>query len=153
MTDLPRKLLLVGMSAGLGGAVFAGLRLLDSKHALLALPGGALLLGVALLLDRIAPRTAPGPAPPIIPPTKPPVLVPAPPPSRGARGTLPSLHAELVAVRDVARERRICARCSFTIRHEREGDLCWIAVRRRGDRTVLVHYHVECADELGDPLP
>lgn len=134
------KVLLTGLAIGLGGAAYAGLRLLDSRHALLAVPGAALLLGMALLVNRLAPcrqKIAQEPIPP-------------PPPYRGS---MPSLHAERVHVRDVARERRVCDRCRFTIRHEHEGDLCWIAVRRQGPRTALVHFHIECADEIGEPLP
>lgn len=80
-----------------------------------------------------------------------------PAPSRRSRV---SLHAELILVRNVPREHRSCGRCGFMIRHEREGDLCWMAVRRMNvlqadeeERTRVVHYHRKCADERGEPLP
>ncbi len=65
-----------------------------------------------------------------------------------------SLYAQTISVRDVPRHWRRCGRCAYPILHEREGDECWMTVRPGADgKNVVRHYHRECADERGEPLP
>ena len=131
-----QRLLFAGMTLGLAGAAAASGALLKSP-SLVGVAGALGLLGAVVLVDGVrSVRLPPGP----------------PDSNQTAR---PSVHSQKILVPHYHDGQRVCcARCKHLVRREREGDECWLAVRRRTDgRTTLVHFHLSCADEQGEPLP